>query len=465
MSVSPQCAVLRQLANSAQASDVLHPLIGTGEVLIGRDPRCQILLDSIQHAGVSRHHARICPTVDWAGWQICDLSSANGTFINGVPLVGCQRLRSGDRIVLGNHGPQFIFELRSAGVSLSAIVPTHPTPALPPLAQPTTHPPAWEVPSHPPAASASGSDAVSLSQLFPILSAGDDLKHKAYLVPTGLTVCFVILLFFSVGNSALFNGVLATYIAGAAYLFVYQLCGKHKPWWILVAAGLMTIGLLLSPVLDLFILVFREVLPGDIPTEATGATGNFFSLLGQMFFGAGLMEELLKALPVLLIAGLATRLRSPLREQVGVWEPLDGILLGAASAVGFTVLETLGEYVPTIISHTTLQAGEGAGQLAGLQLLIPRLLGSIAGHIAYSGYLGYCIGLSALKPSKRWRILAVGYMTASGLHALWNASGLVNFLTLALVGILSYAFLAAAILKARTLSPTRSQNFATRFFS
>jgi RsiW-degrading membrane proteinase PrsW (M82 family) len=33
---------------------------------------------------------------------------------------------------------------------------------------------------------------------------------------------------------------------------------------------------------------------------------------------------------------------------------------------------------------------------------------------------------------------------------------------LAIVGVSSYAFLAAAILKARALSPTRAQNFATR---
>jgi len=45
---------------------------------------------------------------------------------------------------------------------------------------------------------------------------------------------------------------------------------------------------------------------------------------------------------------------------------------------------------------------------------------------------------------------------------LWNAMGSVSPFILALVGILSYAFLGAAILKARTLSPTRSQNFATR---
>jgi RsiW-degrading membrane proteinase PrsW (M82 family) len=58
-----------------------------------------------------------------------------------------------------------------------------------------------------------------------------------------------------------------------------------------------------------------------------------------------------------------------------------------------------------------------------LQLLIPDILGAAAAHMAHSGYLGYFIGLSALKPSKRWPILGVGYFTASALHALSNASG------------------------------------------
>jgi RsiW-degrading membrane proteinase PrsW (M82 family) len=57
-----------------------------------------------------------------------------------------------------------------------------------------------------------------------------------------------------------------------------------------------------------------------------------------------------------------------------------------------------------------------------LQLLIPRILGFAAGHMAQSGYLGYFIGLSALKPRSRWPILGVGYFSASALHALSNAS-------------------------------------------
>jgi RsiW-degrading membrane proteinase PrsW (M82 family) len=61
--------------------------------------------------------------------------------------------------------------------------------------------------------------------------------------------------------------------------------------------------------------------------------------------------------------------------------------------------------------------------------------------------------------------LGVGYFSASALHALWNASGVASVILLALVGVLSYAFLVAAILKARALSPNRAQNFATRILS
>jgi RsiW-degrading membrane proteinase PrsW (M82 family) len=83
--------------------------------------------------------------------------------------------------------------------------------------------------------------------------------------------------------------------------------------------------------------------------------------------------------------------------------------------------------------------------------------------MAYSGYFGYFIGLSVLKPKDRWKILGVGYLTSSLLHALWNSFGASNVFLLAAIGVMSYAFLAAAILKARQLSPTRSANFATRF--
>jgi RsiW-degrading membrane proteinase PrsW (M82 family) len=439
---SPQAAFLRQISPQGEAvTSPPYPLTAGITVVIGRDPRCQIILDSQSYGGVSRQHAEISATArSPSGWQICDLKSANGTFLNGQRLQGCQDLRSGDRVTLGQDA-QFVFE---------SLVPIAPLPGVAAQSLPV-----------PPLPVALPPDSVTFSQLFPIVSTGRDLTQKAYLVPGILTVAFVVLMFLSVGSNPLyFNLLLATYIAGAAYYFVYQLCGKHKPWWLLLGTALLTDLLLVSPVLDLFILVFRVILPGNIPDNPNEV--NFFVLLVQMFFGAGLMEELLKALPIFVVYFWGTKLRSPLRERIGVWEPLDGILLGTASAVGFTLLETLVQYVPEIINSVSLQAGDGIAQVVGIQLLVPRILGSISGHMAYSGYFGYFIGLSVLKPSKRWKILLIGYLTAASLHALWDATGSINFLVLAVIGVVSYAFLAAAILKARALSPNRSQNFATR---
>jgi RsiW-degrading membrane proteinase PrsW (M82 family) len=80
-----------------------------------------------------------------------------------------------------------------------------------------------------------------------------------------------------------------------------------------------------------------------------------------------------------------------------------------------------------------------------LQLLIPGILGVAATQMAHSGYWGYFIGLSALKPSKRWPILGLGYFSEAAIHALSNASGAASVLLGALVGVLSYAFLVGAI--------------------
>src|SRR4028119_226465 len=419
-----------------------YQLDENGEVAIGRDRNCQITLESIAHGMVSRRHATVRPLTQGTltRWEICDLNSANGTYINGKKLQGCQTLETGDRISLGLDGPEFIFE--------SPVTPHQNKPGL----------------RAPPTGNFAGSekDALTLTQLFPIASTGKQLTQKAYLYPGIATVIVVVSMFVAVGNSAAFNLLLSAYLAGAAYYFVYQLCGKSKPWWVLLTCAIATGLILVSPVLPLSITFFRDILPGSLPNQ--GEEISFMSLLIRMFFGAGLMEELLKALPVLGICLLGTLLRSPWRERIGVWEPLDGILLGTASAVGFTLLETLGQYVPDIINNETLQAGEDAGQLLGLQLLIPRVLGSVVGHMAYSGYFGYFIGLSVLKPQRRWQILGIGYLSSAVLHALWNSTGYVTPILLALVGVLSYALLASAILKARALSPTRSQNFATRFF-
>ncbi len=424
-----------------QDTNRLYELSIAQEITIGRESSCQIILDSTKYLSISRMHAILRPLAS-GDWEVCDLNSANGTLVNGQRLQGCRKLSSGDQITLGQN-TTFIFESEAQVATARDVMPPPRTPAATPA-----------------------SNALSLSQLIPILSTGKDLRSKGFLLPGIVTVIVVVSMFAAIGNFPLFAGLLAAYLALGGFYVIYQLCGKSKPWWLLLGAAILTAGLLLTPLFTVFVFLFRGVLPGNVAAVPEGA--GFFRNLVAHFFGAGMFEELFKALPILVAYFIGLRLRSPWRERIGVWEPLDGILLGAASAVGFTLFETLLEYVPRIINTVAKDAGQGAALFVGLQLLIPRILNSVFGHMAYSGYFGYFIGLSILKPANRWMILAIGYLTASGLHGFWNASSSVSsdrntgLFVSAIVGVLSYTFLTAAILKARALSPSRSENFATR---
>ena len=281
---------LRQLLHTGVAAPQLahrYSLSTAEEVVIGRDPSCQIVLDSNLYGMVSRRHAAVRPQYPLPDdrssspaaplvhqWLVCDLNSSNGTFVNGQRLQGCRELQIGDRIMLGDNGAEFIFECQlnylPTQLSSSPITPTAAKSASP---QPIDH-------------------SVSFSQLFPIISTGRDLTRKAYLVPGILTVVFVVVMFTTAGKAeaAYFNQILvAIYLAGAAYYFVYQLCGKHKPWWVLLASALATVLILISPLLPLFTYIFRNLLPGRLPTASESV--SFPEAFVRMFFGTGVMEE------------------------------------------------------------------------------------------------------------------------------------------------------------------------------
>lgn len=62
-------------------------------VVIGRSDDCHVVIDDRQ---ASRHHARITQAED--GYVLEDLSSKNGTFLNGQPLTAPTVLKDGDEI-------------------------------------------------------------------------------------------------------------------------------------------------------------------------------------------------------------------------------------------------------------------------------------------------------------------------------------------------------------------------------
>jgi RsiW-degrading membrane proteinase PrsW (M82 family) len=353
--------------------------------LIGRGNDCQILIDSLHFRGVSRQHVRIerlnngVQGPGGGAWQLCDLGSANGTYVNGQLVRGCVILRPGDRIMLSQNGPEYVFEIQQS------------------LAAPLT-PRANPVASYPQPVPSSAANP-SFSQLIPIVSKRKDFIKKSYLLPGIATVLLVVVLFIGQGSLPLFILALALYLGGVGYSFIYRLCGKSKPWWEILIAMFATMVMLLIPpfslIFGILALIFRGLLPGDIENAAN----NFFGQFIAHFFGAGLLEELFKILPVVALMGLGVLARQMFQntrwtQALGVREPLDGILLGAASGLGFTLVETLVQYVPDQFNNAaSMFSGSedgaiAAGGLAAIQLLIPRVIGSLAGHMAYSGYFG-----------------------------------------------------------------------------
>jgi uncharacterized protein with WD repeat len=109
--------------NTTGTNDSKYPLSSTEEVVIGREETCQIVLASDQYPTVSRHHAKIHPFMDNSQifWRVCDLGAANGTYLNGNRLQTCYVLCSGDRIMLGRDGPEFLFECEAIPASLPTI--------------------------------------------------------------------------------------------------------------------------------------------------------------------------------------------------------------------------------------------------------------------------------------------------------------------------------------------------------
>jgi S1-C subfamily serine protease len=104
---------------------------------IGRAPSADLVVPDDTAQTVSWQHARVDCSGD--GIVLHDLKSTNGTFLNGRPVEGPERLRIGDRIQLGQTGPTLevvLLELHNGSTLYSPrIDPTYiqPAPAPPPM--------------------------------------------------------------------------------------------------------------------------------------------------------------------------------------------------------------------------------------------------------------------------------------------------------------------------------------------
>jgi len=228
--------------------------------------------------------------------------------------------------------------------------------------------------------------------------------------------------------------------------------------WYLAFPVFVLALILMTPLGAPFFFFFRTILPGG-----SGMTGSkeFLTAFIGMFFGAGLMEELMKAVPIL-IGGALTIWGAKMRQTLSptlydllrVRGPLDAVLMALGSGAAFVFIETWGQYVPNLVNEVLRSSGgkEVYGAFGiGLMLLLPRVFNALAGHIGYAIVFAYFIGLAVIRPKGAVKLLAIGWVTASVLHGLWNSIAHIHPMLQYVIAILTVIAMIACVLKAREI--------------
>jgi len=197
-------------------------LLNQPSVVIGRGPNNDIVFVD---AEVSRQHTRILREGS-QGYNIQDLGSTNGTFVNGRRISGTVPLQDGDRVNLG-ESIILAFHLSQSDYTDEDDTPTGELviPPPPPLREPIQPPPLTAAPaSLPVAASAPPAYAPPVAAYVP--AAGDapeafPARHRAHPLLIG---CGVVLLLMILCVATLF------------FLDAYQngrllYCGGLRPFW------------------------------------------------------------------------------------------------------------------------------------------------------------------------------------------------------------------------------------------
>jgi RsiW-degrading membrane proteinase PrsW (M82 family) len=309
------------------------------------------------------------------------------------------------------------------------------------------------------------------SKIIPIFSMGRDWWTRPYVIPAAATfITYIALLYFEnrtstalemllnqqsavtvyVNATIHFGIAIGFYIGFLIFYLMMTSTERQKPWWIVGAVALATAIIISSPLWKLIDQPFIALLGGSRFGGDTVTPLTVFASIVQI----GLPEELSKAIPLLILAWLTTRLSPALAAKIGLRNPLDGIVFAMASALGFTFVETFTEYAPKVYRDVLTIAPHSAAILGfasthSLQVLIERIVQSLAGHLGFSGYFGYMIGLAIVNPKYRWQYLLVGWAGAAVLHGLWDAIGVQSLTLSAIFAALTIVMLIGAIRRAR----------------
>ena len=180
----------------------------------------------------------------------------------------------------------------------------------------------------------------------------------------------------------------------AAYVYVSDVT-TAEPLSLLVATFLLSI------LTATFAAILNSVLqPYFRPFGFLGLVVFFFVVVGPI-------EESVKLLAVRLYAYTDARFDAV----------IDGAVYGAIAGLGFVVIENF-VYIAQNVDMAELTVGIaalGAGDgIAALRALAGP------GHVVYSAFAGYYLGLAKFNPENRGPIIVKGLVLAAAIHALYN---------------------------------------------
>ena len=241
-------------------------------------------------------------------------------------------------------------------------------------------------------------------------------------------------------NGAILNG-LAIYSALLWSLLLYRLfADRHLSFRWAIGMVLFTCFVMV-PILEFYLR-----LPPHITDFLVSRTFLPFQLVGYVF-GVGVREELCKAAPLLALGLLSSRVR----------RPLNGLVLGMMSGVGFAAAENV-YYVYRTVSQAasvTAQTGEAANLVMPVYNNVIRMAMGPFVHGCLSGIFGYFIGLAAADRERRAAFLLAGLGLSSLLHGLYDKAVTTSPVLGVAVQALTYFLLMTYVLKARGLASAR----------
>jgi RsiW-degrading membrane proteinase PrsW (M82 family) len=202
----------------------------------------------------------------------------------------------------------------------------------------------------------------------------------------------------------------------------------------------------MMPVFDIYLALPPRIVEAFVEWDPQGPLRlihlpvNYFGFV----FGVGIREEMCKAAPLLVLCLFSAKLKNP----------LNGLVLGMMSGVGFAASENV-YYVFKTVNNAiavTQRTGDFSNLVFPVYNNVVRMMTGPFAHAVYSGVFGYFISLAAADKARRIPLFFAGLFVAAFLHGSYDM--FVGYSVLWGVAILTGSFflLMTYLLKARGLT-------------